>query len=647
MDELRVISIFPFDASSIHYLDIILPPFLLSLSIILYDLSNHSSKPIHSNRSHLFYNQTHHARFLPSSSKHQFNYTLLQFGLDLDQLESDQLNLPFKLFKFITSTSKLSNWFLTFLPITSIHPKDYLHPSSISSQSIKSSLLQELNDHHQIDVKKRIGSVYLITMPSYLGYEAMNPLSVYFCYAPIDENKAQRDGNPTHAPLSVVVLEVHNTFSERHLYVLQVGVEEVIKPQSGYHHQWNIPRAFHVSPFNDRSGTYQVCLSDPFSLDSINPTLKIKITLFTNTGEKKLFASLAGSSQPLTTLNLISALVSYPLTLLLTSLRILYQSYFLHYGKARLDVYPRPEAYSNLTPNGPNPIEKGGKVGGVGWQKVDGLSRLARRRVIKYLKNRVNELAIESDRSVEVHQKDDCQSDHDLNEDEDKDEDEDEIGLILTPISITLRSIDPLEPEIKINPISSTLAPEELVINYSSPRFFVDLLTYPTPHLALLVGGQTEGRWNVSSFELFSRFFLSSFGPRLPFSSQRKPNLRFFEKYILSLRLSRLKWSLSFLPNSLMMKGRTSWVKPPYFLPIDLNGYQPDGIGDGFQDLLVIGFAYLEELMGVWIGVKLLRVRYGDGFEPWMDWFRAISPKKEDVRRVGSLVRDQLGKRKE
>lgn len=652
MDELKVISLLPFNASSISFIDIILPPLLLSLSIFLYDLSHQSnSNQSHSNRSHLFYNQTYHARFLPHSSQHQFNYTLLQFGLDLDQLESNQLNLPYKLFRFIKSTSKLSNWFLSFLPITLIHPKDYLYQLSpqsdpqqeakLAPQSIKAALLNELRDHHQIDVERKIGSVYLITMPSYLGYEAMNPLSIYFCYSPIDQIESQNDGKPIRPALSVVVLEVHNTFSERHLYVLQVGVEEVAKPQSGYQHQWDIPRAFHVSPFNDRSGTYQVCLTDPFSCDSNQPNLKIKITLFTNTGEKKLFASLAGSSRPLTTANLISALITYPFTLLLTSVRILYQSHFLHYGKPRLDVYPRPEAYSNLTPEGPNPIEKGGKVGGVGWQRPDWLSKLARRRVIEYLKARVNELAIESDRSVEYHRKYDHQSAHDL----DDDEDNYEVPVVLTPISITLRPIDLLEAEITISPSSSTLAPEHLLINYSSPRFFVDLLTYPTPSLALLVGGQTEGRWKVSSDELFSRFCSSSFGPQLPFSGQRKPASN-FSRSILSLRLSHLRWSLSFVPASLIQRGRTSWLKPPHYLPIDLKGYQPEGIGNGAQDLLVIGYAYFEDLMGFWIASKVLRVRYGIGLEPWMDWYRAISGTKsgegvgEERGRIGSLVRE-------
>ncbi|CAG8762921.1 16117_t:CDS:2, partial [Acaulospora colombiana] len=51
------------------------------------------------------------------------------------------------------------------------------------------------------------GSAWLLTSPSYLGYEGINPLNV------------------------------HNTFGERHVYVLQTGVDEdASKPeQSGYY----------------------------------------------------------------------------------------------------------------------------------------------------------------------------------------------------------------------------------------------------------------------------------------------------------------------------------------------------------------------------------------------------------------------------
>ncbi len=54
------------------------------------------------------------------------------------------------------------------------------------------------------------GSIKLLCMPRMLGY-GFNPLSVYFCYA-------------RGRSLAAIVYEVHNTFGERHSYVMPVGV---------------------------------------------------------------------------------------------------------------------------------------------------------------------------------------------------------------------------------------------------------------------------------------------------------------------------------------------------------------------------------------------------------------------------------------
>ena len=51
-----------------------------------------------------------------------------------------------------------------------------------------------------------VGAIKLLCMPRMLGY-AFNPLSVYFCY--------RRDGG-----LEAIIYEVHNTFGERHSYVI-------------------------------------------------------------------------------------------------------------------------------------------------------------------------------------------------------------------------------------------------------------------------------------------------------------------------------------------------------------------------------------------------------------------------------------------
>jgi DUF1365 family protein len=69
-----------------------------------------------------------------------------------------------------------------------------------------------------------------------LGH-VFNPLTVFWCLSPDDELRA-------------VVLEVHNTYGERHAYLLDVDA-------TGRAHT---DKAFYVSPFNDVSGRYDVRL---------------------------------------------------------------------------------------------------------------------------------------------------------------------------------------------------------------------------------------------------------------------------------------------------------------------------------------------------------------------------------------------------
>ncbi|KAG0151700.1 hypothetical protein CROQUDRAFT_712667, partial [Cronartium quercuum f. sp. fusiforme G11] len=604
MNELKVI---PLIGDWITYSDIILPPLLIGLSILIYDVT-HLPPKSRSRRAYLFYNQTHHARFLPSTSNHLFKYSILQFGLDLDQLERHQLNLPY-LFGYIQNNN--TSFFNKPSPICSISPKHYLYKSLSNPISIKFTLLEHLRHHYQIDVDNQIGTLYLITMPSYFGLVPMNPLSVYFGYKPNPDSEKDED---VHPPLSIVVLEVHNTFSERHLYVLQVGINQDLKPQSGYEYQWTFPRSFHVSPFNDRSGFYQVCLIDPFAHSK--PKLSLKVTLFTNDGKKKLFASLTGSALPLTGPVLIRGLITYPFSLLLTSARIMYQSFFLHFSRPRLDVYPRPEPHSNLGKSGPNPVQDGGKVGSVGWQRPDLLSRLAKRVVLAYLTKRVIQLAAEC-AAINEHQ---------IDPDSEYDKDEQPNPLPPRAIKLLLRPTDLLEPSVVIAPPSTPdLMIEELIIDYNSPRFFLDILIYPSPSLALLVGGQTEGRWTVSSRDNFVRLFeRSPSGPQLGLSPTSSSLIN---RALANLRLARLEWAISFLPATerVTRSKRVSWFPPPYYLPIDLTGFSPPGLSDegSLKELLVVGLATLEDMVGYGL-VKLLKIRYRLGTEPWTDWVRAI-----------------------
>ncbi|CAE6503323.1 unnamed protein product [Rhizoctonia solani] len=213
-----------------------------------------------------------------------------------------------------------------------------------------------------------------MTMPSFMGFEGINPLTVYFCY---EEGETAVWG---------LILEVHNTFGERHAYVLQVGKDEdgEDKKSKGYDHQWTFARQFHVSPFNDRSGHY-VCsvimpshpppsVGAPSSSQTTAPRPVIRLHLLTAppSPQIKLIALLRPTiSEPLTSRNLLGTLVLPPrnfwsssdahllpaipepspapwsalplgAALLLTSLRIVYQAALLHYQRG-LAVFARPE----------------------------------------------------------------------------------------------------------------------------------------------------------------------------------------------------------------------------------------------------------------------------------------------------------------
>jgi len=86
------------------------------------------------------------------------------------------------------------------------------------------------------------GAIRLLAMPRVLGY-GFNPISVYFCY--------HRDGR-----LLALLHEVHNTFGERHAYLIPV------EPGDGAISQ-HCAKAFHVSPFMAMGMSYDFLVHPP------------------------------------------------------------------------------------------------------------------------------------------------------------------------------------------------------------------------------------------------------------------------------------------------------------------------------------------------------------------------------------------------
>jgi uncharacterized protein len=80
------------------------------------------------------------------------------------------------------------------------------------------------------------GEVWLQTYPRVLGY-AFKPVSFWYCQ--------RRDDS-----LAAILVEVNNTFGERHCYLLA-------KPELAWGRELTAQKAFHVSPFCRNDGSYR------------------------------------------------------------------------------------------------------------------------------------------------------------------------------------------------------------------------------------------------------------------------------------------------------------------------------------------------------------------------------------------------------
>lgn len=131
---------------------------------------------------------TSHARHLPKPSRHAFSYPLLYVGVDIDTLQSGILDLPRRLFGYGGRP-----W----TKVLGLRSDGYLQAGP---EHLRSKVELLVMDHGMR--KEEIAKVWLVTMPSFLGFEGINPLSVWYIY------NAKRE-------LRCVILEVHNTFGEK------------------------------------------------------------------------------------------------------------------------------------------------------------------------------------------------------------------------------------------------------------------------------------------------------------------------------------------------------------------------------------------------------------------------------------------------
>ncbi|KAJ8073628.1 hypothetical protein PM082_011906 [Marasmius tenuissimus] len=435
---------------------------LFSLFFLLSYLSQQTTK--HSSESspngYILWNQVTHSRLLPVESAHAFTYPTVALLVSLNSLESGALDLGYgRIFGYGGIHARLLG----------LRADPYLMISTGKLKRIRGKLVALLEERGFLRKAEEFEDAWMLTMPSYLGFEGINPLTVYLCY------KASCD------ELWLVILEVHNTFGESHTYVLEVGTsEDPLQDSASFDHRWTFPRAFHVSPFNDRAGYYTVSVrktSFPPNAKtrkdgSPPPRPAISVHLHTPSpsgpGPLKLTALLrATHSMPLTTRNIIRTLARYPLTLLLSLPRILYHAWILHYKK-HLDVFIRPEPFAVPVTPPTEPISTRVPSGGVRWQSTGLFEASCRQSVLHFVEHRVKELGIR----------------------------------------VVLCAGDPSTPDVEFG---SAAEKSTLMIRFMSPRFYTILVMAPCAELAYLLGARSEKLFEVEEEDvgLFLKLFAS------------------------------------------------------------------------------------------------------------------------------------------
>jgi hypothetical protein len=163
------------------------------------------------------------------------------------------------------------------------------------------------------------GKVQLLCLPRILGY-AFNPISVYYCY--------HRSGK-----LMALLYEVHNTFGQRHTYLIPADDTHDGLLQRSL-------KSFYVSPFMDMDIAYTFRVQPPAE----------RVTLTIEGADKRgpvIVASLAGKRRALTNAALLLAFFSYPLLNLVVVGGIHWEALKLWIKGMRLR--PRPPAPQPIT----------------------------------------------------------------------------------------------------------------------------------------------------------------------------------------------------------------------------------------------------------------------------------------------------------
>ncbi|HUR75763.1 MAG TPA: DUF1365 domain-containing protein [Sporichthya sp.] len=154
------------------------------------------------------------------------------------------------------------------------------------------------------------GQIRMLANARVLGY-VFNPLSVFWCHHP--------DGS-----LACVVAEVHNTYGERHAYLLFPDTEGDAE----------FAKEFYVSPFFPVDGRYVMSLPEP------GDRLAITVELRRDPDPRPFVATVRGTRKAAGTAALLRSAARVPWVTLTTAVQIRVQG--LKLWARRVPVVPRP-----------------------------------------------------------------------------------------------------------------------------------------------------------------------------------------------------------------------------------------------------------------------------------------------------------------
>ena len=188
-------------------------------------------------------------------------------------------------------------------PLASFRSRDHLGDPAAGIRANVAAYLSR----HGIDLGG--GQVLMLGHARVLGH-VFNPLTVYWCH--------RADGT-----LAAVLAEVHNTYRERHAYLLRPDASG--RADTG--------KDFYVSPFLPPAGRYRMRLPEP------GQALRLSVTLAAG-DQRLLTAAVTGTRRDYTPWRLLGCALRYPWVTAQVSTLIRWQG--IRIAARGLPVHPRP-----------------------------------------------------------------------------------------------------------------------------------------------------------------------------------------------------------------------------------------------------------------------------------------------------------------